>query len=465
MNTTMIALAITSVMIVMGMFLRAKVKPLRKMLVPTCVIAGILGLVFMNLMAPHISMGGVNTKVYTDIVNVLFTISFIAIGLTSNEEEKKEKNGRKESGLVRGALGMGLIWSLLYGLTAIIGVLLISVIGKPFGMDAMYGILIPFGFCQGPGQAATYGTIFSDMYGFANADMVAISFAVVGFIFAFVIGVPLAKYGMKKGYARYHTEIDEVVERGFLYKEEQKESMGTVTTHSANIESVAVHAAVICISYLFGLGLASIMALVPVIGETFAAMTFMWGMLAASIIKAVMKKLGIYYLISSPFMGKITGLTSDYLVVCAFMAVQVSTIGSWIVPIIIECAICAGVTFLVCFYFGSRLGSDHDFERILGLYGTSTGTVPSGIALVRIVDSGLKTPTTIELGMMNAMMMLNAPVLTLITLAGLGTVSMPAALGGIAFSLLVYLILLKITGSWRKPIFSLKKGYQVEKTY
>lgn len=91
MNTTMIALAMASIMIIVGLFLRANVKPLRKMLVPTCVIAGVLGLIFMNLVAPNINMGGVNVKVYTDIVNVLFTISFIAIGLTSNEENTKKK--------------------------------------------------------------------------------------------------------------------------------------------------------------------------------------------------------------------------------------------------------------------------------------------------------------------------------------------------------------------------------------
>ena len=51
MNTTMIALAMASIMIIVGLFLRANVKPLRKMLVPTCVIAGVLGLIFMNLVA------------------------------------------------------------------------------------------------------------------------------------------------------------------------------------------------------------------------------------------------------------------------------------------------------------------------------------------------------------------------------------------------------------------------------
>ena len=175
-----------------------------------------------------------------------------------------------------------------------------------------------------------------------------------------------------------------------------------------------------------------------------------------------MKKLGVYYLISSPLMSKVTGFTSDYLVVCAFMAVQISTIGSWLILIMIECIVCALVTFAISYYFGSRLGSDHDFERVLGIYGTCTGTVPSGVALVRMVDSQLRTQTTMELGMMNVAMMANSPVLILMTLVGLGTITMPVALGGIAISLIVYLILLKVTGSWKKTGFSLKKDYIAE---
>lgn len=63
------------------------------------------------------------------------------------------------------------------------------------------------------------------------------------------------------------------------------------------------------------------------------------------------------------------------------------------------------VTFFVCFYFGKRFGGDNDFERTIGLYGTSTGTVPTGIALVRIVDPNFKTNTAVELGLTNIVMM------------------------------------------------------------
>lgn len=467
MNNVMMALAIASVMLCIGMLCRAKIKFLQKMLVPVSVIAGVLGFIFMNTAGIKLNIG-TNVTAFSEIVNVMFALSFISIGLTGGKKRKekektgkqdKKEKGQKSSGMVRGAIGMGLIWCLLYALTAAVGVLIIQFVGKGVGMKPIYGILIPFAFCQGPGQASTYGRIFEQTYGFQNAEMVALTFAIVGFLAAFLFGVPLAKYGLKKGLAKNNYKISKSVEKGYYTPQEQRESLGKVTTHSANIETVTIHFALMGVCYLIALGLAKIVTFVPVLGPTFGAMLFFWGMIAAYIVKAVLRKMKVEYLLNDALQGRVTGWLSDYLVVCAFMAIQVGVIGTWLIPILIECAICAVITFLVCVYFGSRLGGDHDFERVLGLYGTSTGTTPSGVALVRMVDPRLATSTTNELGMMNLAMMFSTPTMLLITLAGIGTVSLPIAVGGILATVILYMVLLKVFGVWRKkPSFSLRKG-------
>lgn len=89
------------------------------------------------------------------------------------------------------------------------------------------------------------------------------------------------------------------------------------------------------VTYLLALVLAKIISYVPALGSTFSAMLFMWGMFAAYIVKAIMRKLKIDYLINNAFQSRITGFLSDYLVVCSFMAIQISVIGKWIIPIIV----------------------------------------------------------------------------------------------------------------------------------
>ena len=151
--------------------------------------------------------------------------------------------------------------------------------------------------------------------------------------------------------------------------------------------------------------------------------------------------------------SKITGWTADYLVVCAFMAVSVNVIREWMLPIIAVVIVITAVTFTVCFYFGQRIGGSNDFERTLGLYGTCTGTVPSGIALVRIIDPEFKTTTGVELGAMNLVMLACTPIYIFILGYAAGSMTLNIVLAGLAGCVAVYLILLKLTKSWGKKSY------------
>ncbi len=458
MYSVAIAFGLGSVMLCIGMLIRAKISFFRHILMPSSVIGGIIGFLFMNAILVQTKTDLVSIKDFSNIVDVFFIMSFISIGLTGSKKKKETKSKKSGNGLIKGATGMALIWCMLYAIQPLVGVLIASTIGKAFGMDAMYGILIPFAFCQGPGQSSTYGRLFENTYGFENAEMVALTFAILGFIAAFCIGVPLARLGLKKGLTKSKGKINESVEKGYFIPEEQRENIGKSTFHSGNIETVAAHFAIMGICYLIALGLAKIISFIPVLGSTFSAMTFMWGMIAAYMVRAILEKLKIDYIINNAFQSRITGFFSDYLVVCAFMAIQVGVIGKWIVPILIIAIVDALLTYGICLYFGSRLGSDHDFERVLGVYGTSTGTTPSGLSLVRIVDPRLQTSTGAELGMMNMAMIFSTPTMIFITFAGLKLLSLPLACAGMFVTIFVYMILLKVFRVWTKPTFSLKKG-------
>ncbi|MBO5523372.1 MAG: sodium:glutamate symporter, partial [Roseburia sp.] len=244
MYSIVIAFGIASVMLCFGMFLRGKCKPFQRMLMPVSVIGGVLGLLFVNLILTRVNIGGVTVKDFSSIVDVFFTMSFISIGLTGGKKKSKKapkEEKKKAGGSASGAMGMALIWCMLYAITPVAGILIVSLIGGAFDMEPMYGILIPFAFCQGPGQSSTYGKLFENTYGFENAEMVALTFAVCGFLAAFLVGVPLARYGLKKGLARNKSKINEAVERGYFVPEEQREALGKTTFHSANIETVAAH--------------------------------------------------------------------------------------------------------------------------------------------------------------------------------------------------------------------------------
>ena len=127
----MMAFGLASVMLCLGMALRAKVPFLRNMLVPASVVGGIIGIIFMNVVS---GMGidiGTSSDMFTMIVNNLFTISFISISLTSSPEG----GGGTAGGVIKGAVGLGLTWCLLYALTPIVATVLILLAGKSVNME------------------------------------------------------------------------------------------------------------------------------------------------------------------------------------------------------------------------------------------------------------------------------------------------------------------------------------------
>src|SRR5699024_5211103 len=237
----MIAFGLASVMLSIGMILRTKVPFFQNMLVPASVLAGLLGLLVMN----SVWTLGADAALFMDIVNYLFTLTFISIGLTSSTlPQRPGYSAGKE--IVRGSMGMALVWNMLYALTPVVGIIVILLIGGFFGMSPLYGLLVPFAFTQGPGQAAAFGTVFEQQYGIENAAMVGLTFAVIGFIACFLIGVPLAKYGLRKGLAKYADKgnLEGYVKRGYFSKEEKRDSLGRETVYAGNMDTMTFHFAV-----------------------------------------------------------------------------------------------------------------------------------------------------------------------------------------------------------------------------
>ena len=448
----MMAFGWASIMLCIGMILRAKIPAFRNMLVPTSVIAGILGIIFMNVTMETGIEVGTDMEMFTSVVNHLFTVSFISISLTSTP--KGENSSAKN--VVKGSVSMGLVWCLLYALTPLIATGILYLMGDVTDMTPGYGMLIQFAFCQGPGQSAAYGAIF-EQYGWSNASTVAITFASIGFIVAFLIGIPAAKLGVKRGIARNCGKIDEAILKGYFRKEEQTEYMVKDTTCNSNIETLAFHFALIGICYVLAVGIGHVLSYIPgFLGSSMSSMMFMNGMYAAYIVKWIMKKLHLDFLQENVLQSKINGWTADYLVVCAFMAVSVNIISQWLVPIFVVVLVITAVTFGVCFYFGQRIGGSNDFERTLGLFGTCTGTVPSGIALVRIIDPEFKTTTSVELGAMNLVMLACTPIYILILAYASDSLTLTVTMAGLAVCAVAYLILLKVTKSWGKKSYHWK---------
>lgn len=460
MNSVILSFSIAGIMLVIGMLLRAKIGFLQNILMPASVIGGIIGFILINLLGKR--QNYITTSDFSMIVDTFFVFSFIGIGLNNKsnndgltkEEKKKltkaEKKARKKNTVFRGAVSLGLVWCAVYGMQAFVGGLFGLLFEKVFHMDALYWVLLSFGFCQGPGQASTYGQIFEHTYGLAGAEMVGIAFAVCGFLVAFLVGVPLAKLGIQKNITNKKGALKDSEKRGFYHENEERESLGKETTYGGNIETIATHFAFMGIAYVIALGFSWLARFIPGIGESFAEMKFFWGMLAGTILRKVLGRLQIEYLLDDLLLSRMTAFFTDYVVVTAFMSVEITMLGTMFIPILLGSTVCTMFTLVMCIFFCQRLGSNYDFEKLLGVFGTATGTASSGISLIRIVDPMLQTPAAREVGCINIVGILAAPIVTLATFVGIGQLSMVAALVGFAVSTIIDIVILIAMGALGK---------------
>ena len=99
------------------------------------------------------------------------------------------------------------------------------------------------------------------------------------------------------------------------------------------------------------------------------------------------------------------------------MAIGLTLAPAYFVPLLLICLIGGLVTYFVVKKTVRWAFTDHVFTRFAGLFGEQTGTVSSGLALIRIVDPGYVTPVAQDqvLGSGTALV-LGFPLLLLINL-------------------------------------------------
>ena len=189
------------IMLMLGVFLRAKVRFFQRILFPASLIGGLIGFVLVNagwLGAPSTQGWKVLDHTPFGVLTFhLFAFSFVGIGFL---ETARASDSSKV--VLRGALWIALLFTMMFCLQALLGKGIFSGWAALFGggFETVNGYLLGAGFTQGPGQTLSYASIWEKTYHVANAINTGLAFAAVGFLVAGLVGVPLALYGIRHGW-------------------------------------------------------------------------------------------------------------------------------------------------------------------------------------------------------------------------------------------------------------------------
>lgn len=395
-----LTLGVLGAMLLLGVLLRAKVKLFQSYLVPAAILGGVVGFILVNS-----GVTGLTTDQFLPFTMHAFSISFMSLCLINPDSKSNYRSSGKE--YLRGGMWMTLIWTASFALQAIVGGLAIwgYNIFSANELNLSYGFLVTHGFTQGPGQGMALGGIWESTYGIADARNLGLIYANIGFLAAFIVGVPLARVIVRKGLnMNKEASITPEFLRG-VYESKKDHVLGHETTHASNIDTLAIHVAVLGVAYFityYWLSWASVnLKDIPGVGPLCNwGFFFLHGLFVCLIIRFVMNKLGCGHLLNPGVQKHITGLAVDVMLVASFMSTKLSVLTAYIVPIALVCIAVSIVTFFMIWFFGRRLVHLGP-ERMIAQMGCCFGATANGLLLLRILDPDYSTSVSLELAFFN----------------------------------------------------------------
>ena len=442
-------LGVISAIILAANILRRKLPVIQKLLLPTAVLGGFLLLGLRLTGWIYIDVELLEMLTYHGLA-----IGFIALSIRTIRKEKLE-NGVGLVGMKSGALIVS-----SYVLQGLLG-LIISVTLSYTLMPDLFksaGILLPMGYGQGPGQANNIGTVYEGL-GFIGGRSFALSLAAAGFLSACVIGVIYLNYLQRKGVIQRVKQNDdaEIMKAGGLSVFQDSNEIPI----SQAVDKLTIQMALVLTVYLITYGVIyGLTSLTPMLGEKMAGtisgllwgFNFLIGALIAMLFRSVMfllrkSKWMTHQYQNNYLLSRISGFFFDLMIVTGIASININELSGLWLPFVLMAISAAVVTFVYLKYICKWLYPDYYYEGLLSMYGMMTGTISSGVLLLREVDPLFQTRASTNLLVGSGFaVLLGAPMLLLIGIAP-NSVEMTWLTMGL---LVVYLALMVVLMKWRK---------------
>jgi ESS family glutamate:Na+ symporter len=393
--TIFVDLGLISFALLLATFLRARVRFFQRFLIPNALTAGVILLPFYNFLLPRLGLG---VQGLENLVFHLLNLSFAAMTL--------------RQGVARGAgrrmFSSAVMILSVYAIQAIVGLgLTLAFIATLMPrLFPTFGFLLPLGFGLGPGQAFAIGKGWEAM-GFEGGGNLGLIFAAFGYIWAAFVGIFLINLGRRRGWMeeRLARAIEQRRIRVGVFGARERKPVGSLlTTETEAIDTLSFNLAVLfgvyLLSYLFLRLLTFLLSFAGSMGEQLAnnlfGIAFIFAALFAMLAKRIFRALGIDHTLDPGSLTRIAGGAVDIMVAAAIAAITIVAVRRYWVPILVVSSVGGALTSLIILWMTGRLFTDHRFDRAIMFYGNLTGTLSTGLALLRVIDPDFGTPVATD---------------------------------------------------------------------
>lgn len=441
-----IQVAIVAGVILLANVLRRKISFVRNAMIPTAVLAG-----FIMLAGKILGIIQVNVEFFEMLTYHAIAIGFIAMSLRTPEDNGIEAG--KHIGIKSGAIIVGSY--MIQAATGLIISLGLAYTIKP-DMFKAAGILLPMGYGQGPGQANNIGATYENL-GFVGGQSFGLAIAATGYICACVVGVFYINYLIKKGQLTKtdHDEISGSVTIDTFQEENEipiAESLDKFSVQAALV--LLVYGLTYLVTWGATSGISAISeGLANTINPLLWGFNFIIGSALAMGGRFVLSHLRKVKLMNRKYqnnylLSRISGLAFDVMIVAGLACIEVEDLSGLWLPFILMVVFGAIVTLMHLKFVCRIVYKDYYYEGLVSMFGMMTGTISSGVLLLRELDPEMKTPAGNNLVLGSSCAILLA--IPLLILVGMAPKSTMMTFITLAAVIIYYFILLAIVMSGRK---------------
>ena len=428
--------------ILLANLLRRRVGLIRRSLMPVAVLGG-----FLLLIAKIIGLVKLDDALLEMLVYHGIALGFIAMSLRVPVEKDPGKGDL--IGLKSGAVIVS-----TYLVQGIVGLLITLLLGYTLmpGLFRAAGLLLPMGFGQGPGQANNVGSSYEAL-GFAGGRSFGLAVAAAGYLVACIVGVVILNVLSRKGKLSKPRSGAEVQPDADFFQSRDEIPV------SDSIDKLSVQFAMILLvylaTYLVAWGLTSgIAALSPGVAKTVNTLiwgfNFIIGSALAILLRVLLERGKRSGLITRQYqnnylLNRLSGFFFDVMIVAGIASINLEHIrGLWL-PFILLVIFGAAVTWIHLSVVCRKVYPNYYYEGLISMYGMLTGTISSGVLLLREIDPDLATPAANNLVIGSSFgIIFGAPILILVGVAPKSTLLCWVVVGlALVYLALLYLLIFK----------------------
>ena len=378
-----------------GYYLRIRIRLLRQLYLPACVIGGLIGLAIIQTAA---SLGHSVPSDWTAgwgklpgfLINIVFACLFMGAALPKFTQLARRAGPQL-------AYGQIVAWG-----QYVVGIgLFLLVITRLYpDLPEIFAAILPVGFEGGHGTAAGLSKTFEKLDWEAGKDF-ALASATIGMISAIVVGMALVNWAVRRGHTTRKLHVEDIPgqEAAAEVSADLRPVAGRLTVSADAIETLTLH--LVFVGVAIGIGLLLKQCLLAAShglgNETFLQVAdsfplFPLCMIGGLVVQLWEDKVDKRKLMDVGLMRRIQNTSLDFLIVAAIATINIKALIPAMVPFAI--VMVGGILWNVfCVLVLARFFLPNAwFERAIAEMGQSMGVTATGLLLLRVVDPEYKTP-------------------------------------------------------------------------